>query len=90
MLITWLLLSYKNVFLIYDFHCSTTDVIHSGNPLHLVICFKFFGHTLTLCHLFYEPKEHFFRLFVDVRKVAVELAGGQQSEVQRLFRHPRE
>ena len=39
---------------------------------------------LTLCHLFYEPKEHFFCLLVDVSKVAAELASGQQIEVQSL------
>lgn len=72
-------------FNVYDFCCFTADVIHSGNPLHLIDRLELFGYALMICHLFYEPKEHFFRLLVDVSKVVVKLACGQQIEVQRLF-----
>ncbi len=58
---------------IYDFCGSAADVIHPSNPLHLIIRYEFFGHTLTLCHLFYEPKKHILCLFINVYKITVQL-----------------
>ena len=60
-----------NYIMIYDFGGSTADVIHSSDPLHLIICFEFFGYALTLCHLFYEPKKHILSLLVYIGKVSV-------------------
>ena len=54
------------------------NIIHTTNPLHLIIRFKFFGNSLTLCHLFYEPKKHILSLLVDLGKVVIEFSGGEQ------------
>lgn len=47
-----------NYIVVYDFCGFVADIIHSSDPLHLVIRFEFFCHALTLCHLIYEPKNH--------------------------------
>jgi hypothetical protein len=73
-----------NQLLVHDFGSSLAKTVHLGNPFHLVVCLELFGYTLTICHLFYEPKQHFFRLLVDFCKITVELACGQQIAVQRL------
>ena len=57
-----------------DFCGSAANVIHPSNPLHLIVCFELFGHALTLCHLFYEPKKHILSLIVYIGKVSVQLA----------------
>ena len=49
-----------NNIVIYDFCDSAANVIHPSNPLHLVICFESFCHTLKHCHLFYSPKNTLF------------------------------
>ena len=59
-------------------------IIHSTNPFHLVIRFELFGYALTLCRLLYEPRKHILCLFVDVCKVAVQLATCQQIKIQYL------
>ncbi len=64
-----------------DLNSINTDVIHPSNPLHLIIRFEFFGHTLTLGHLLYQPKKHFLCLPVDVSKVAVQFAAGEQGRI---------
>ena len=66
-----------NKICIHDLGGSATNVIHSTNPRHLIIRFELFGHTLTLCHLFYQQKGHIFRLPLDVleeRKIAIRLS----------------
>ena len=70
--------------MVYNFRGSAADIIHPSNPLHLVICFEFFCHTLTLCHLFYETKKHILSLFVEGRKIAVQFAACQQICVKYL------
>lgn len=47
-----------NYIVVYDFCGFVADIIHSSDPLHLVIRFEFFCHALTLCQLFYKPKKH--------------------------------
>ena len=47
-----------NQICVYNFCNSAADVIHTNNPLHLIIYFELFRHTLTLCYLLYEPKKH--------------------------------
>ena len=56
---------------VHDLGGSVADVVHSTNPRHLIIRFELFGHTLTLCHLFHQPRKHFFRLSVNISKVTV-------------------
>jgi hypothetical protein len=67
---------------IYDFCGSAADVIHPSNPLHLIIRFEFFGYTLTLCHLFYEPKKHILSLLVYIGKVSVQFAFCEQGRIK--------
>lgn len=64
---------------------SAMDVIHSSHLLHLIICFELFGCSLTLCHLFYEPKRHILSLLVNVSEVTIQLTACQQS-VYNTFR----
>ena len=56
-----------NYIVIYDFCGSAADVIHSSNPLHLIVCFELFGHALTLCHLFNQTIKGFFRVVVELK-----------------------
>jgi len=58
-----------NYIVIYDFCGSAADVIHTSNPLHLIVCFELFGHTFTLRHLPYEPKKHILSPLVYIGKV---------------------
>ena len=67
---------------VYDFRGSAEDVIHSSNPLHLVICFEFFRHALTFCYLFYEPKKQILRLLVYIGKVSVQFAFCEQGRIK--------
>ena len=69
---------YKNNFTDYDLNSSISNAIHLPHPLHRIGCFQLLGHTFALCHLLYKTLEHFLRLSVDVKKVAVQLAAGQQ------------
>ena len=45
-----------NYIVVYNFGDSAANVIHPSNPLHLIVCFEFFGYALTLRHLFYKSK----------------------------------
>ncbi len=40
----------------------------------MIICFELFGHALTFCHLFYEPKKHILSLRIYIGKVSVQFA----------------
>ena len=77
-----MLLLVVNYIVIYDFGSSATDVIHPSNPLHLIVCFELFGHALTLCHLFYEPKKHILGLLVYIGKVSVQFAFCEQGRIK--------
>ena len=68
--------------MIYDFCGSAADVIHPSDPLHLIVCFEFFGYALTLCHPFYEPKKHILCLLVYVGKVSVQFAFCEQGRMK--------
>ena len=74
-----------NYIVIYNFGGSATDVIHPSNPLHLIICFEFFGYTLTLCHQFYEPKKHILSLLIYIGKVAVQFAFQNELVVKKFL-----
>ena len=68
--------------MIHDLHCSVPDVVHPMHPQHLIPRFELFGDALTLGHLLCQ-QEHLLRcLFVDVGKVGVQSAAGQQLYVQ--------
>ena len=71
-----------NYIVIYDFCGSAADVIHQSNPLHLIVCFELFCHTLTLCHLFYEPKKHILSLLIYIGKVSIQFAFCEQMRIK--------
>lgn len=58
------------------------DAVQLPHPLHRIGCFQLLGHTFALCHLLYKTLEHFLSLSVDVNKVAVQLAAGQQIAIE--------
>ena len=65
-----------------DFHSSTADVVHPLHPQHLIFRFEGFRYALFFGKLFYQPRKHCFRLLIEVCKVIVQLAGGQQLGIQ--------
>jgi len=65
-------------FCVHYFGGSVADIVHPTNPFHLIVCFEFFGHTLTLCHLIYEPKKHILSLLVNLRKVFAQFTAYKQ------------
>ena len=69
-------------FIILNFYCTITDVVHFPHPQHLIVCFELFGYAFTLCKLFYEPIKHFCRFFVNIGKMVVELAGCKQIVIE--------
>ena len=74
----------KYEFRIDRFRRCAADTVHPLNPFHWIFRFELFGQPLTLRHFLYEPKEHFFRLLVEVIKVSVELSACEQIVIQQL------
>ncbi len=68
--------------MIYDLYCPVPDVVHPLHPQHLILRLELFGDALTLCHLFYQQEHLLRRLLVDVVKVGIQPAAGQQFRVQ--------
>ena len=67
-----------NPLYIYNLRCTVADIVHLPHPQHLVFCFELFGHAITFCHLFYEPKKHILSLFIYIGKVSVQFAFCEQ------------
>ena len=67
-----------NYIVVYDFCGFVAYIIHSSDPLHLVIRFEFFCHALTLCQLFYKPIKLILCLLVYIGKVSVQFAFCEQ------------
>ena len=67
-----------NQFAIYNLHSPISDVIHPSDPLHLVVCLELLRDAFRLGYLLYQPREHLLRLTVDVGKIAVQSATGEQ------------
>ena len=65
-------------FTIDYFHCSIPDTVHPLHPQHLILCLELFGDTLTLCHLLCQQEHLFLCLIVDVSKIGIQPATGQQ------------
>ena len=62
----------------HNFKRSVFYIIHPPNPFHLIVCFELFGNTLTLCRLIYQPKEKILCLLVNICKIGIQFAAGQQ------------
>lgn len=54
-----------------DFHISTTDVVHSLYPHHLIFHFEGFRYALFFGKLFYQPWKQCFRLLMGFRAIGV-------------------
>ena len=68
--------------MLYNLHCPIPDVVHALYPQHLILRFELFGDTLTLSHLLCQQGHLFLCLLIDVGKVGVQPAAGQQLRVQ--------
>ena len=67
---------------INDLHCPVPDVVHALHPQNLILCLELFADVLTLGHLRYQQAHLRRRLFVDVGKLCIQPAAGQQLRVQ--------
>lgn len=68
--------------MVYDFHCPVPDVVRLLHPQHLILRFELFVHALPLCHLLCQQEHLLCGLLVDVGKVGIQPAAGQQLRVQ--------
>ena len=69
---------------VYNFHSSVSDVIHPTDPIHRIGGLQCLRDTFACCHLLYQPREHFLCLPVNVSKITVQLATGEQGCIQCL------
>ena len=58
------------------------DVIHPSGPLYLVVCLELLRNTFACCHLFYQPREHFFCLTVNVGKTYALSSNGRKLTIK--------
>ena len=65
-----------------DFFGTVSDVVHSGNPQHLVFDFQPFIYAFGFCHLFNESVKPFRCLFIHIGKVTVQFASENESVVE--------
>ena len=72
---------FANYIVIYNFRCTITDIVHFLNPQHHIGCFKFLSYIFSFGEVFYQLEEHFLRLTVNVGKVAVQPAAGEQGDI---------
>ena len=68
--------------MIYNLHCPIPDIVHPPYPQHLILSFELLGHALTLRHLLCQQEHLLCGLLVDVGKIGIQPAGGQQLRVQ--------
>ena len=73
-----------NQIVVHNLHSSIPNVVHSLYPQHLILGLELFCDAFTGRHLLYQLKKHSFSLFVQIGKISVQRAGGQQLRVQRL------
>ena len=64
--------------MIDSFGCTVSAGVHPPDPFHLVAGFQRFRNALSICHLLYQPKKKLLCLSVNVRKIGVQFAAGQQ------------
>ena len=73
-----------NQIVVHNLHSSIPNVVHSLYPQHLILDLKLFCDAFTGCHLLNQLKKHCLGLLVQIGKISVQRAGGQQLRVQRL------
>ena len=71
-----------NQIVIHYFHCPIPDIVYPLHPPHLILRFELFCHALPFCHLLCQQEHPFRCLFVDVGKVCIQPAAGQQFRVK--------
>ncbi len=77
-------LSHNNV--VHDnLACPIADVVHPTDPLYHVLCLELLSDTLMLRQLIYQPQKHILSLLVNVGKVYVKLASGQQVVIEHVM-----
>ena len=70
--------------MIHDLSCPIPNVCHLLHPEHLILRLELFRNALTGGHLFYQLKEHTLCPLVQIGKITIQLAGGQQLRIERL------
>ena len=71
-------------FCVYNFHSLIADTVHPADPFHRIGGFQRLRDAFRFSHLLYQPREHLLCLPVNVSKITVQLADGEQSGIQRL------
>ncbi len=69
---------------VYNFHSPVADVVHPADPRHWIVGFQCLRDAFRLGYLFYQPRKHFLCLLVNVSKITIQLATGEQRGIQRL------
>lgn len=62
----------------YDFSSSIPYAIQPPDPFHLICSFQRFCDTFCFCHLFYQSREHFVCLTVNIGEITIQFAAGKQ------------
>ena len=71
-------LSIINQITIYNISRRCSNGIHPLHPFNLIFRFQLFRNTIPFRHLFYKQVEHFFHIFVQIGKIAIQFAACQQ------------
>ena len=74
----------KNQFIQHNFICPISNVVHPGNPIHLIFCFQLLGNTLLLCQLRNKVLLHFLCLTVNFFQMGVQRALHEHYSVECL------
>lgn len=71
-----------NQLIVCNLRCPISDAVHLPDPFHLVTGFQRFRNALCICNLFYQPKKQLLCLPVNICKLTIQLAAGQQIGVK--------
>jgi len=69
---------YIDYFVVYDLGSPASYVVHFAYPSDLTDCLELFRYTFLRCHLHCEPFKYLRCLPVNVSKITVQLAVGEQ------------
>lgn len=81
----------KYQFSVHYFPCLILNIAHFLRPQHLIFSFEFFCYAFFCGKLFYHPKKHIFRLFINISKVTVQFSTCEKIEIENsaiLFEIP--
>ncbi len=63
-------------------NCRLLYCVHPLHPKHLIFRFERFGNVILFSKLFYQPREHFLRLLIQINKITDELSAENQTVIQ--------